>query len=154
MDKVQEFLREWTFQYLKNKDLTRGNIKDIKEKVSNIDLFVEFKNKKQVIVIEPELKDVKAILIRLNEAKNKLNAKHSAIVVLNNKQNLDSIKNSWENLIADSGLSLYFVNPLSVMQRIWIVFPSTHEKISDKDTLNSLFEAVEEIEYKEIAKRL
>lgn len=154
MDKVQEYLREWTVQYIRNKDIVRRNIKNIEEKFSDIDIFVEFKDKKQVIIIEPIIKDLNSTLIRMNEAKNSLDSKNSVIVVLNNRKNLKSLKDNWENLVNDSGLSIYFVNPLSAMQRIWIVYPHTHEKISNKNTLNSLFESVEEIDYEEIEKRL
>ncbi|MBW3003053.1 hypothetical protein KY337_00685 [Candidatus Woesearchaeota archaeon] len=152
MDKVQEYLKEWAFHYIKNKDLTRNNIVEIKERVSGVDLFVEFKDKKQIIIVEPVIKDMNITLIRLNELRNKLSAEHASIIVLNNKQNLETVKGSWDDLANDPKLSIYFVNPLSPMQRVWIIFPYTHARISDKNSLNSLFEAVQEIEHKDMEK--
>jgi len=153
-DKVQEYLREWTFHYIKNKDLVRNNIIDIKEKFSDCDIFIEFKDKKQIILIEPILTNINETMLRLNKLKNELDAKYTAVVTLNNKENIKTVKDNWENLITDDGLSIYFVNPISDTQRIWIVFPKTHEKISDKNTLSVLAESVQEIDYKEIEKRL
>lgn len=154
MDKVQEYLKEWAVQYIKNKDIIRKNILNLKENISNIDIFIEFKEKKQVIIVKPIITDIKTLLLRLNKAKTSLDAKQAVLVVLNNKKNLKSIKDDWDNLIKDPGLSIYFVNPLSMIQRIWIVYPYTHAKISTKNTLNTLFEAVQEIGFEEIEKRL
>lgn len=154
MDKVQEYLKEWTIQYVKNKDIVRRDIVSFNENTPDADIFVEFKERKHTFFIEPLLKDSEQILKRIEDAKTKLEAKYSTIVMLNSKENLKVVKNIWEKLAADPGISLYFVNPLSAMQKIWIVYPSTHNKISDKSTLGVLFEAVEETNYEDIARRL
>ncbi|MBW3014969.1 hypothetical protein KY330_00945 [Candidatus Woesearchaeota archaeon] len=116
MDKPKAFLKEWTKEYLKNKDLIRRAIISITEDKEGVDLFVEFKEKTQAFLIEPEIDNLIATLEKLNSAKTNLKASHSSIVLLNSKENLKKVIDSWSELIKDNTLSLYFINPFSETQ--------------------------------------
>lgn len=154
MDKAQEFLKSWILEYIKNRDLITRQIVTIKEETKHVDIFIEYKDKKQVIVVQPQILDIENTLIRINSAKNDLDAIHSAIVLLNSKENLKTVLDAWEKITEDTHLSFYFVNPFSNTNKIWIVYPSTHNKISTKSTLKVLFDTVEETSVETIKERI
>ena len=55
-------------------------------------------------------------------------------------------------------LVVYFVNPFSKIEKKWIIYPSTHNRISDeaslKPGLRAMFDTVEAISKKEVEKIL
>ena len=54
---------------------------------------------------------------------------------------------NWDKLIDFKFLSVYFVNPWSSLDKKWVIYPYTHNRIADEDSLEtglkSMFEMIE-----------
>jgi|ETNmetMinimDraft_2_1059921.scaffolds.fasta_scaffold49434_2 hypothetical protein len=143
MDKVHSYLLDWAINFVKNRDAFTKKIKEI-EKGKDSDFSVRYDDGKEAsFIIIPSIDDIQKTL----EKRTKKD--HFCIITLNNKDNLDSIINNWKKLIEYEFLSIYFVNPDSKLDKKWILFPYTHNKICDesslKSGLKSMFEMVEQI---------
>jgi len=143
MEKAEEFLAGWTENYLKNRDLILRRIEKLSRQKEKIE--VKYKDRQHTYLIEPFLEE--NILKKLSDS-------HQTIVCFNTKENIEFALKHWEELIKHAYLSIFFVNPFSKTEKIWIIYPQTHHGISDKATLNqgiySLAEQVESTAKKEI----
>lgn len=148
-DNISDFLKKWVSNFIKNKDIISGTIQkiDIREKK----IYVSHKNKKQLFMIEPFLKNISTIKKDINEAEDFV-----CIATYNTKENLDFMINNWKDLIKSQKLSIYFINPMSKTEKKWIIFPHTHDSISEKSSLRqgllSLFNTVDVLTEEEIKK--
>lgn len=123
-NKTIKFLKEWCFHYIKNKDLILNKLITIDIKEDRLE--VKYKDKEQVFLIKPEIKDI-----------DKFSEQFTALVTLNTKENLEIIIKNWDKLKKYPKLSIYFVNPFSALDKVWIIFPRTHNLITEKSTLKS-----------------
>ncbi|MBT3405664.1 hypothetical protein HN419_00695 [Candidatus Woesearchaeota archaeon] len=112
-------------------------------------LDVKFKHKDHKYHIEPFLDDVSLIkdLKKITD--------HSSLVVYNTEENFKYALTHWKEIVGiGRHFSLYFVNPFSKTEKKWIVFPQTHDQISEgqkiKDGLKSLSESVCQTTQKEV----
>ena len=137
----KEFLTEWLVRYLKNKDLLLRSIVSIERDKEGADVFVEFKDKKQHFIVCPFIRDLRTLIQGLDQEK------HITWVVFNTAENFRGLLDGWKELAEFRHFSMYFVNPFSTMDKRWIIFPYTHERISDKASLETglkaLFDSVE-----------
>ena len=138
VNKVIEFLKEWCFNYIRNKDLILGRIVTIDKKEDY--LFVKYKDKDQVFLIVPEIKNINEDIVRLGEF-SKAGAA-TTLVLLNTRENLDLVVSNWAKLINDLKFSIYFVNPFSSLDKVLSIFPRTHDLVTEKASLKIGLEAL------------
>jgi len=142
---IQEFLKDWTLQYIKHMDAFDKSILEILEEPDRI--VVKHKKKTQTYIPMAELAQDKV----------KVSDVPLTIVTLNTKANFERLIKDWKMLARQPGLKLIFINPDSSLERKWAICPHTHSRISDDESLRlglmSLFQTVEEISEAD-AKRL
>ena len=151
-NKLHSFLVDWTINFIKNKDIVAKKIEQIENGKDNFDLYVKYKDREQYFIITPNIFDIDAIIQRIN------NTDYFSIVTLNSKENFDNILKNWSKLINFKFLNIIFVNPFSELDKKWIIFPHTHDKISDesslKSGLKSMFDMVEPIEEQQLIAKI
>lgn len=144
MDKQHSFLLEWAITFVRNKDIVNKKIISVENGKDGFDLYVKYKDKEQYFIIMPVIADIDSIIQKLS------NNAHFSIVTLNSKENLDVIIKNWKKLVDFKFLSIIFTNPFSQLDKKWIVFPHTHDKICEASSLEaglkSMFDMVEPIE--------
>jgi len=134
-----EDLKEWAKIYVKHKDIMKKEIVSINN--TDTGFNVKYKDRDCEFIIVPELKegDIKG----LSDDKNRV------LVLLNSKKNLDFIIKKWNTLKVLKNLAIYFVNPASSSDKVWILRPYVHNSICDNSSLatglKSIFGGVEEV---------
>jgi len=141
-----KYLLEWFVRYIKNRDLIFRRISDIIEEGNK--LIVKQKDGKTLhYYIEPFPDDFGNFSASATE-------EHCGIVVYNSAENFEKLTSAWSKLSSMPGLTLYFVNPFSKLDKRWVLRPHIHARISDaeslKQGLRSMYETVEPISKKEI----
>ena len=158
MEKVVAFLSEWVFYYVKNRDLVDRKLEKVEEYINKCYVFAKFKDKLQVYFIEPEISDLGKTLERIDAAKKEAGCDFSCLVLLNSIKNLKAVQDGWSKLDKDPKLSLLFVNPFSLLDKKWIIFPHTHSQIIESSALRqglkSLFDGVESTSVDEISSKV
>ena len=143
-NKSHSFLVDWTINFIKNKDIISKKIEHIENGKGGFDVYVKYKDREQYFIIVPNIVDIDSIIQKIN------NDSYFSIVTLNSKENFDSILKNWNKLINFKFLNIIFANPFSEMDKKWIIFPYTHQRICDesslKNGLKSMFDMVESIE--------
>ena len=142
--KLHSYLVEWVIDFARNKDLISKKIESIETNKDGFDLHIKYKDREQYFIIIPNITDFDNIIQKFN------NNSYFSIVTLNSKNNLDVVIKNWNRLVQFKFLNIIFVNPLSELDKKWIVFPYTHQKVCDgsslENGLKSMFEMVEPIE--------
>lgn len=158
LDAVVGFLSEWVFYYVKNRDLVERKLEKVEEYLNKSFVFAKFRDKSQVYFIECEIEDLAKTLEKVAVAKKELGSDFSCLVLLNSAKNLKAVEDGWDLLSKDPKLSLLFVNPFSLLDKKWVVFPYTHSKISEpsalRQGLKSLFGGVEPISVDDFRSRI
>ena len=139
---TKEALKDWILHYLKSKDLFEKSILAIKEDVAGYDLLIKHKEKEQYILVIPLLQDLAAL-------EKKCNDQNLIVVVANVRENLSFLLKNWLRLATHKRLCFYFINQKSLTDKRWIIYPYTHNAITDKSALKkgleALFASVEEV---------
>ncbi|MEM4337055.1 MAG: hypothetical protein QXG86_03555 [Candidatus Woesearchaeota archaeon] len=139
MKEVYNFLKEWAINFVKNKDIFIKTIIDIQERGREI--TIRHKHKEQKLFIDPFLEHIDNDLKIINEDTD------ASIICLNKEENLKTLIDKWAKLVIYKHLSIVFVNPFSEGQKYWAIFPYTHNKIADEQSLiqglKTMFEQVE-----------
>ena len=142
--KVHSFLVDWTVNFLKNKDILAKKIENIEHDKDGFDLYVKYRDREQRVIVALQLKDLDSIVKKIS------NNSYFSIVTLNSKENFDAVVKNWNALTSFKFLNIIFANPFSESEKKWIVFPHTHHKICDENSLESglksMFVMVEPIE--------
>jgi hypothetical protein len=148
MDESKSFLKDWIITFIKNRDAILRNLVSIEEDKNGFDVLVKYKNKDQFLIVEPIIKDIASIIKKFN------GDKHHGLVVANTTSNFGIITENWDKLIKFKHLCIYFVNPFSSMDKRWLIYPYTHNKICDESSLKtglrSMFDMVEPLTDKQI----
>ncbi|MBI2649775.1 hypothetical protein HYX04_00505 [Candidatus Woesearchaeota archaeon] len=151
-NKLHSFLLDWTINFIKNKDIISKKIEKVENGKDGFDLYVKYKDREQYFIIVANIADIDSIIQRID------NSHYFSIVTLNSKENFDIIIKNWDRLINFKFLNIIFVNPFSEMDKKWIVFPYTHQKISDESSLKTglkaMFQMVEPIEEQQLITRI
>lgn len=138
---VLETLTDWTEQYVKNKDLLLKNVVNITRNEGDWTLSVIKKDGVQHFLVIPHLESIETVTSKLQPDTN------ACLVVLNTRKNLDIVAENWSELAKHPRLCVIFANPDSSTDKRWIIFPHTHDKITERRTLKqgleSLFAMVE-----------
>lgn len=157
MDKTTQFLFDWTYHFIKNKDVILKKIVDIQEHINHGFIFVKQKDKSIVYFIAPFVEDLKEAIDNIEKFKKSTKATDGCLVVLNSEDNLKQLTEKWGLVKEDPKFSMIFANPFSNLDKRWIINPYVHNKFSDPEALEtglkSLFESVEPIS-KETAERM
>ena len=152
MDEVFSFLKEWTINYIKNKDILMGSIESIEENKEGFDIIVKYKDRITFFFIRPLIRDIEEIIKKMGKEG------HYGLVMLNNRENLNIIIKNWKRLVEFKGLCIYFVNQFSQLDKKWIVFPYTHNRICDDSSLEAglkaMFEMVEPVTEEDVKAKL
>lgn len=144
IDKLISFLVDWVEKYVRNKDLVNKALREITHSYDEID--AKFEHKEHKFIIIPDIDDVNAVLKRLSQVKDK----HLTLITLNSQSNLDLLIKYWHEFV-DLGqkFSIFFINPFSKTDRVWIIYPYIHQRIADEESLalglRAMFEVVEPI---------
>ncbi|MBN1157366.1 hypothetical protein JXA85_07110 [Candidatus Woesearchaeota archaeon] len=148
MDKTTEFLLQWTKTYVENQDLIRKSITGISQKEARLE--VNYKAKLHTFLIDPFMEN---ITDEINEISKNKEMKFS-IICFNTADNMKRMVMQWTELAKYPLLSIYFVNPFSSLDKRWIIYPWTHNRIADPDSLEtglkSIAENVEQIRKEEV----
>ncbi|MAE43078.1 hypothetical protein CMO93_04855 [Candidatus Woesearchaeota archaeon] len=141
MQDVNSFLVEWNIRFLENRDVVRKSILSVKKKSEGFDFIVHYKDNIKYFIVSPILE-----INLFNILKKEDNA---GIFTLNNKENIRFVASKWEDFAGMQFLSIYFINPFSNLDKVWILQPYVHDKICDKSSLEfglkSMSEMVESI---------
>ncbi len=123
-------LKEWAQTYLKNRDILQKNIIGFEE--IEKDFIVHKTNGDTLFLIRPEITDA-------NEITEKATAS-TGLVLLNTGKNLNFVISNWDKLSKLKGLCIYFVNTKT--NEKWMLYPYTHEQITEKASLRRGLESV------------
>lgn len=139
-------LKEWTIQFIKNKDIIQKKILEIKDNGNTVEVIFK-DNKRQLLFIQPDVKLVEVADALEQSTKDPL--MFVSIVCLNKRTNLQELIKNWQRIVDFPQLSMYFVNPESATDKKWMIYPHTHHKISDPSSLKlgleSMFSTVQEV---------
>ena len=147
---IRSFLIDWIIRFLENKDAISKSIMSIKKQKGSSDFIVNYKNKVKYFIVKTVLENNILDIIKENE--------NFGIVTLNNSSNINLVISNWKKLIDFKLLSIYFVNPLSNLDKSWILSPYVHNKICDNVSLElgltSMSEMVDPIDVNELQKKI
>lgn len=140
MKKEFKLLKEWTVNYIKNRDILTKTIESIEENKGGWDIIVKAKTGEKYYLIRPYMEDFNKILQLLDD-----NA--VTVVVLNTKDNLNILIENWDKLVDYPKFCILFVNPYSGLEKKWVIYPKTHQFVTEKSSLGrglkALFQTVE-----------
>ena len=139
-EKAKSFLVDWTTNFLKNKDIILRKIEQIEHNKDGFDIKVTYKDKTQFFVVTMKLIDINHIMERFKDPEG-----HYAIVTFNMKENIDAMAKHWNHLVKFKYLSVYFINPWSNADKKWIIYPHTHNKICEEDSLHEGLHSMAEL---------
>ncbi len=134
--------------HIRNKDIVLKKIQTLTDKNTYLD--VVYKHKKQIFFIDPFLEHLEEELTLVK------GEDHYTFVVFNTHENFQILLKRWAHFAEYRQLSFFFVNPLSKLDKIWIIFPYTHSMIADPESLElglkTMFEQIEPVVKEELAR--
>jgi hypothetical protein len=150
MDDVNPFLIDWSIRFLENKDIIRKEIVNIEKNKEGFDFAVYYRDKVRYFIVK---------LILENDIFNKIEGdQYIGFFTLNNLANIRFVVSNWKKFTDFKFLSIYFINPFSSSDKVWIICPFIHDKVCDKSSLElglkSMAEMVEIISEEKLNKRL
>jgi hypothetical protein len=149
--KILAFLKDWFVQYIKHKDLFTKSIVEIKD-VGDREVQITHKDRGIKAFILPDLVECEKAISALDK-KSPI-----TLVTINSSQNFDTLIKLWKVLKEYEKLNIFFVNTFSGMDKRWVIYPATHDRIADSSSLKlgltSMFQMVEPISVEEYEKRI
>ena len=150
MQDVNSFLADWIIKYLDNKDAIKKDIIKIEKNKEGFDFIVHYKDKLKYFIVKKSLDGV--IFNKIKERE------FFVIVTLNNISNMSFVVNNWEKFVDFKFLSIYFINPFSNLDKVWVINPYIHDKVCDKNSLyqglKSMSDMVESIDERELQQKI
>lgn len=141
---AHKYLSEWIRYYFISKDAFYHKIKSINVEEDCDFLITEEEVKKVVFIIE--IFTDKAFLdkfVNYNVPNTEI-----ILITLNNKSNISFLYSNWKEFLAFKSLSIYFINPFSLIDKRWIICPYIHNKISEPSALKRGLESMgEQVDY-------
>lgn len=139
MTSPAEYLKDWFVRYTRNRDLVFRKISEIKEEGDRITVVQKDGRKIEFLAV-PFPQD----MVKSAEG---IGGDIRGILVYNTRENFDLMMRSWKGLSEMRGLTIYFINPFSKLEKRWAISPYTHSRISDAGSLdqglNSMYLMVE-----------
>ena len=149
IEKAKEFLIDWAVNHFKQRDIMSRSIESIEKNKDGFDVYVKFKDKEQFVIVAPIIDDIDGMLSKFKDKEG-----NYSIITFNGRRNFKEIVNNWNKLIDFRLLSIFFVNPFSSLDKRWIIYPHTHDKICDKDSLEkglkAMFDMVEPLSEEDV----
>ena len=134
-----KLLKEWALEYLKAKDAFVKQIKNIEENTKECDVMLHYETHDRCVLVQDTI-DADSVV-------KKAAAQPTYVVVPNTKENVELLLKNWDGFKEHKQLCFFFVNPNSKTEQKWMVYPSTHDSITEKNALRkgieSLFLTVE-----------
>ena len=126
MVNIDSFLIDWCIRFLQNKDSIRKEIINI-EKTQQNAFTIHYKEKVKYFFIASILN---------NDIFNNLKVDgFTGIFALNNPSNIRFIVTEWKKLIGLKFLNIFFINPFSSTDKVWVINPYIHDRIFDISSL-------------------
>jgi hypothetical protein len=152
MDKLAEFLRDWAREFVKNKNLMTKSVVFIEDDGDG--LVVEHRDREQRFIMLPFMNSCYEALKLLGGNPEM----HLAVVTFNCGESFRAMLDNWKELVKHRNFCIYFVNPFSQLDKRWIIYPHTHAKICDEDSLElglkAMFDTVEKITEEEAKSKI
>ncbi|MCH8003502.1 MAG: hypothetical protein IH934_02630 [Nanoarchaeota archaeon] len=137
MNNVNSFIVDWSIRFLENKDSVKGEIVNIEKYKEGFDFIINYKDKTKYFIVSLTLEgDI------INRIKND---SYYGIFTLNNSTNIRFIVSNWKQLVEFRFLNIYFVNPFSDSDKVWVICPYIHDKICDRTSLESGLKSMAEM---------
>jgi hypothetical protein len=121
------FLEDWMITLLKSRDAFKKEIVSIEKQQGFF--AVNCRDKVKHFFVLPLLEDS----FRARVADDA----YVGIITLSNKRNIRYLADKWNLFCTMRNLSIYFVNPLSDNEKLWIIMPYVHSKVCDEKTLEA-----------------
>jgi len=136
-------LKEWTLNYLKNRDIVLRRISTIEQK--NGYFIVKNKDESHIaIVVKEKIEDFGILLKKIKDLEEEHKADKVTLVIYNSKENFSHLLKNWKKLILIEKMTIIFVN--TECNEKWSIVPYIHNRIADPESLEtglkSLFESV------------
>lgn len=141
IDRLSTYLAHWMERYLKNKDLIHKRIKSLTAAGDCITVTQE--DRTLVYRILPELGAAQEALAPLTPVN------HCAIITYQTPENFDALIRDW-NAYANfkRHFAIYFVNPFSKQDKLWVIYPSSHNAVTEAAALKpGLVSIASSVEY-------
>jgi len=139
MKTAQTYLLEWLERFIKSKDVFAKKI--VSMSILGDHLLVKEKLRDVDYMAQPFRVDFSFAVTQLKKEH------HQGIIVYNTTENLKNVLANWKAVAQYDKLVIYFVNPLSKTEKRWVIFPHTHNSVSDPASLQlglkTMFETVE-----------
>ena len=136
------YLVDWAVNFFKNKDAFTKKIVSIEKNKECFDVYIKYKDKEQYVAAMPTF-NAESLIQKLS------NNKSYSAVILNSQENFKEMMKHWKKLTDFKFLTIVFCNPFSNTDKKWMIYPHTHDKISDHSSLElglkSMFDMVEPI---------
>lgn len=155
MNNVNSFIVDWSIRFLENKDTIKGEIVNIEKDARKLtdgsepvsgtasggkegfDFIINYKDKIKYFIVSLTLES--NIINRIK------NGSYYGIFTLNNSTNIRFIVSNWKQLVEFRFLNIYFVNPFSDSDKVWLICPYIHDKICDRTSLESGLKSMAEM---------
>lgn len=118
-------ISDWAKTYLKNRDIMNNEILEFSDDCEGFD-FVAKKVAEDLFAITEQ---------DLSVAKEKITDANIIVFCLNTQKNFEYLINNWFFFSKFRKLAVLFINPDSAKEKKWMIYPYTHNFISDKKTL-------------------
>jgi hypothetical protein len=150
MGNVDSFLVDWSIRFLENNDSIKKEIVKIQKDKERSGFTIDYKDKMKYFIVVPILDT--SVFDKIDDGK------YFGIIALNTPANIRLVVSEWKKLADFKSLSIYFVNPFSCSDKVWVINPYIHDKICDKASLESglksMAEMVEGIGIEELNKKI
>ncbi|MFH0868213.1 MAG: hypothetical protein V1831_02785 [Candidatus Woesearchaeota archaeon] len=137
MNNVNSYLADWSIRFLENKDIIKKEIVSVEKSKGGFDFIIHCKDKVKYFVIMPILEN--GIFDRIK------NEDAFGIIALNNLANIRFVVSEWKKLTEFKLLSIYFVNPFSTLDKVWVIIPYIHDKVCDTASLDTGLKSMAEM---------
>ena len=131
----------WAKTFIQSRDAYKKEIRLIEED-EEWDLIVHLNNGSRKLYLAQEPFLVETLL-------PKIGIEPVYAIVNNSKQNLTILIDHWQELKTFPKLCIIFINPESDLDKQWLIYPYTHDRITETSSLKlglkTLFETVKEM---------
>ncbi len=139
MTSPAKYLTDWFIRYTRNRDLVFRKISEIKEDGNTVSVLQK-DGRATDYCAAPFPED----MVKIAEG---IGGGTKGLLVYNTRENFDLMMKSWAALSKIKGLTIYFINPSSKIDKRWAISPYNHSLISDAESLeqglNSMYLMVE-----------
>ena len=139
-ERLTTHLLQWMERYLRNKDLVHKRIKTLEVQGDTLTVaYADHTHQFRILTTLPAAQEATAPLT---------DAAHCSIVTYHTMENFNALIRDWEHYAKfKRHFSLYFVNPFSRQDKLWVLYPASHHAISEdsnrKAGLNSIASVVD-----------